>query len=283
MTAPLRLFLLVALVMVAFAANSVLNRLALAGGEAGPAAFAAVRLVTGAVALAVLLHLRGRPLPLRAPGRWKGAAALALYVLGFSFAYVTLDAGAGALILFGGVQITMFAGALAGGERPAVLRWIGAAVAIVGLGWLLWPAGATAPDPAGAALMAAAALGWGLYSLIGRGARDPLAETAANFVWAAPLGLLVWLLWADAISPSGLLLAALSGVVTSGLGYALWYAVLPRLDASVAALAQLTVPVIAALGGLLLLGEVVTPRLLLASALVLGGVALGVAAGRRRN
>ncbi len=202
MTAPLRLILLVALVMVAFAANSVLNRLALAGGEAGPAAFAAVRLVTGALALAVLLHLRGRPLPLGAPGRWKGAAALALYVLGFSFAYVTLDAGVGALILFGGVQITMFAGALAGGERPTALRWLGAAVAVAGLGWLLWPAGATAPDLAGAALMAAAALGWGLYSLIGRGARDPLAETAANFVWAAPLGLLVWLVWAAA-TPSG--------------------------------------------------------------------------------
>jgi drug/metabolite transporter (DMT)-like permease len=282
-TAPLRLFLLVALVMVAFAANSVLNRLALAGGEAGPAAFAAVRLVTGALALAVLLHLRGRSLPLRTPGRWKGAASLALYMLGFSFAYVTLDTGVGALILFGGVQITMFAGALAGGERPAALRWVGAAVAVAGLGWLLWPAGATAPDLAGAALMAAAALGWGLYSLIGRGARDPLAETAANFVWAAPLGLLVWIFWADAISPAGLALAAVSGVVTSGLGYALWYAVLPRLDASVAALAQLTVPVIAAVGGLLLLGEAVTPRLVLASALVLGGVALGVAARRPRD
>jgi drug/metabolite transporter (DMT)-like permease len=131
--------------------------------------------------------------------------------------------------------------------------------------------------------MAAAALGWGLYSLIGRGARDPLAETAASFVWAAPLGLLVWLVWADAISPAGVVLATLSGVVTSGLGYALWYAVLPRLDASVAALAQLTVPVIAAIGGLLLLDEAVTPRLVVASALVLGGVALGVAARRPRG
>jgi drug/metabolite transporter (DMT)-like permease len=156
-------------------------------------------------------------------------------------------------------------------------------VAVAGLGWLLWPAGAAAPEAMGAALMAAAALGWGLYSLIGRGARDPLAETAANFVWAAPLGLVVWLVVADGIGPSGLLLAALSGVVTSGLGYALWYAVLPRLDASVAALAQLTVPVLAVAGGVLLLGEVVTPRLVFASALVLGGVALGVAAGRQRH
>jgi drug/metabolite transporter (DMT)-like permease len=281
-TAPLRLGGLVALVMVAFAANSVLNRLALAGGEAGPAAFAAVRLLTGSVALTILLRLRGRALPLATRGRWKGAGALALYVLGFSFAYVTLDAGVGALILFGGVQITMFAGALIAGERPSPLRWIGAAVAILGLVWLLWPAGAAVPNAGGAALMAAAAVGWGIYSLIGRGATDPLAETAANFLWAAPLGLLAWVLVADAIAPAGLLLAALSGVVTSGLGYALWYAVLPRLDASAAALSQLTVPVIALAGGALLLGETVTPRLVLASALVIGGVALGVAATRRR-
>ncbi|MGI1662625.1 DMT family transporter [Palleronia sp. KMU-117] len=282
MTAALRLGLLVALVMTAFAANSVLNRLALAGGGAGPAAFAAVRLLTGAAALAVLLRLRGRALPLAAKGRWKGAGALALYVLGFSFAYVTLDAGVGALILFGGVQITMFAGALIGGERPSPLRWAGAGVAVLGLVWLLWPAGAAVPNAGGAALMAAAALGWGVYSLIGRGATDPLAETAANFVWAAPVGLLAWIVVADAMAPSGVLLAALSGVVTSGLGYALWYAVLPRLAASTAALSQLTVPVIALAGGAVLLGEAVTLRVVLASALVIGGVALGVAATRRR-
>lgn len=282
MTAPLRLGLLVALVMTAFAANSVLNRLALAGGEAGPAAFAAVRLLTGAAALAILLRLRGRALPLAAGGRWKGAGALALYVLGFSFAYVTLDAGVGALILFGGVQITMFAGALITGERPSPQRWAGAIVAILGLVWLLWPAGAAVPHAGGAVLMAAAALGWGVYSLIGRGATDPLAETAANFVWAAPLGVLVWVAIGDGMAPAGLMLAALSGVVTSGLGYALWYAVLPRLDASTAALSQLTVPVIALMGGVLLLGEAVTLRLVLASALVIGGVALGVAATRRR-
>jgi drug/metabolite transporter (DMT)-like permease len=281
-TQGLRLAGLVALVMTAFAANSVLNRMALAGGDpSGPAAFAALRLLTGAAALAVLVRLGGRGLHLSFKERWRGTSALALYVLGFSFAYVTLDAGIGALILFGGVQITMFAGALLRGERPAPLRWMGAGVALGGLVWLLWPAGAAAPDMAGAALMAAAALGWGIYSLIGRGARDALAETAGNFAMAAPLGLAVWLIVGDALTPVGAALATVSGVVTSGLGYALWYRVLPRLEASTAALAQLTVPVIAMGGGVALLGEENTPRLVFASGLVIGGVALGVLAGRR--
>lgn len=268
--------------MTAFAANSVLNRMALTGDDpSGPAAFAALRLLTGAVALAVLVRLGGRGVPLALRARWRGTASLALYVLGFSFAYVTLDAGVGALILFGGVQITMFAGAILRGERPAPLRWVGAGVALCGLAWLLWPAGAAAPDLAGAALMAAAAFGWGVYSLIGRGARDALAETAGNFAVAAPLGLAVWLAVGDTLTPPGLVLATLSGVVTSGLGYALWDHVLPRLDTSMAALSQLTVPVIAVIGGATLLGEDITLRLVLASALVIGGVALGVVAVRR--
>jgi len=282
MSKAARLLALVALVMVAFAANSVLNRLALTGSDpSGPAAFAAVRLLTGALALVVLVRLGGRGLPLSMRGRWAGTGALALYVLGFSFAYVTLDAGVGALILFGGVQITMFAGALRAGERPAPLRWLGAAVAVVGLAWLLWPSGEGAPDAAGAVLMAAAALGWGVYSLIGRGATDPLAETAGNFLRAAPLGLLVWLFAGDGLTPAGFVLAMLSGAVTSGLGYALWYTVLPRIESSAAALAQLTVPVIAIAGGVLFLDEVVTLRIVLASALVIGGVALGALARRR--
>ena len=282
MTATVRLVLVVALVMVAFAANSVLNRLALTGADpSGPAAFAAVRLLTGALALVVIVRLGGRGLPLTMRGRWAGTGALALYVLGFSFAYVTLDAGVGALILFGGVQITMFVGALRAGERPAPLRWVGGAVAVAGLAWLLWPSGASAPDLAGAALMAAAALGWGVYSLIGRGATDPMAETAGNFLRAAPLGLLVWMFMGDALTPAGFVLAMLSGAVTSGLGYALWYTVLPRIESSVAALAQLTVPVIAIAGGVIFLGEAATLRIVLASALVIGGVALGALARRR--
>lgn len=272
----MRLFALTTLTMVAFAANSVLNRLALEGGDTGPAAFAAIRLGTGAVALTLMVLARSGGVRLWTRNRPAGAATLALYVLGFSFAYVSLDAGLGALILFGVVQMTMFAGALISGERPSRVRMLGAAISLAGLAWLLWPTGATAPAGLGAVLMAAAGVGWGLYSLIGRGASDPLAETAANFLVAAPVAILIsGLVW-DGAGVSGFALATVSGVVTSGLGYALWYRVLPQIDASAAAIAQLSVPVIAFAGGALLLGEVLTGRFLGASVLVLGGLALGV-------
>jgi drug/metabolite transporter (DMT)-like permease len=204
-------------------------------------------------------------------------------MLGFSFAYLTLDAGLGALILFAGVQVTMFAGAALGGEPIPPRRWAGAGVAFAGLAWLLWPQGAGAPDPAGAALMAAAALGWGVYSLAGRGTADPLAATAANFVVALPAALVALALAADFgdATATGVGAALVSGAVTSGLGYALWYGVLPRLGASRAAVAQLTVPVIAIAGGVMFLGEAPTLRMLLAGAVVLGGVALSLAPARR--
>ena len=268
----MRLFLLTALTMLAFAANSILNRMALEDGTTGPAAFAAIRLVSGALCLWAIVLLRGGGMrPGWHPG---GAASLALYVLGFSFAYVSLPAGVGALILFGGVQITMFAGALILKEAVPPRRWAGAALAFGGLIWLLWPAGAAPPDPVGAALMAAAAFGWGIYSLLGRGVGDPLRATAGNFVFAVPPGLGVLLLLPDMISAQGAVLAVISGAVTSGCGYALWYAVLPQLGASRAAVAQLCVPVIAALAGLALLGEGLSLRFAVASVLVLGGVLL---------
>ena len=277
-----RLLPIAALTMVAFASNSILNRAALTDGETGPAAFAAIRTLSGALCLMALATLRqGAPRLIR-PGRWIGTASLLVYMLGFSFAYVALDAGTGALILFGGVQVTMFAGALIGGERPHPARWIGAAVAFGGLLWLLWPAGATAPDIGAALMMAAAAVGWGVYSLAGRGSGDPLGETAANFLLAAPFALAVWMILPDGIGAHGALLAVASGAITSGLGYAMWYALLPRIDASVAALVQLTVPVIALAGGALLLAEVPSLRLVLASVVVLGGVAFGVLGSQRR-
>ena len=269
--------------MTAFAANSLLNRAALADGMTGPAAFAAVRLISGAACLACLLTLRTGLPKLATPGRWIGTASLALYVLGFSFAYVALDAGVGALILFGTVQVTMFAGALIGGERPAAARWLGSLIALGGLAWLVWPSGANAPDLQASLLMAAAAVGWGVYSLAGRGAGDPLENTAANFICATPIALLVWLVLPDGIDATGALLAVISGAVTSGLGYALWYAVLPRLETTVAALAQLTVPVIAVLGGLIFLSEPASLRLTLASAVILGGVAFGVLSQKRSS
>lgn len=277
----LRVILLVALTMIAFAANSVLNRAALIGDGNGPAAFAALRLTSGAICLALLILFRNGGFRLLTPDRWIGTSSLALYMLGFSFAYVALDAGVGALILFGAVQITMFAGAVIGGDRPAPARWFGSAVAFAGLVWLLWPAGGFALPPIPGALMAAAAIGWGIYSLAGRRVKDPLAETAANFICATPIALIIWLWAQDGLSASGVSLAIASGAITSALGYALWYSLLPRLDTTVAALAQLTVPVITILGGTLFLAELPTLKLILASTLVLGGVAFGVVAGQR--
>lgn len=271
----MRLFLLITLTMLAFAANSVLNRMALVDGGTGPAAFAVVRLASGAIFLVGLAHLR-TGVAWRGPGRIWGAAMLALYVLGFSFAYVTLETGAGALILFGGVQITMFAGALARQERVPFQRWIGAAIAFVGLVVLLWPQAGWAPDVAGAGLMAAAAIGWGIYSLLGQRELNPLGATAANFSLALPVGVLAVVLFPDGMTMRGAILALISGAVTSGAGYALWYSVLPRLGASVAAVSQLTVPLIAAAGGVVALGEPVSLRLMLAAALVLGGVAVSL-------
>lgn len=276
----MRLFALTALTMFAFAANSVLNRLALEAGDTGPASFAAVRLMSGALMLALLLMWRDKGMSLAPRGiGWQGPLTLALYVLGFSFAYVTLDAGVGALILFGGVQITMFAGAVAAREDIPLNRWAGAAMAFGGLVWLMWPQGGVegvAPNRGGAALMLAAAVGWGIYSLIGRKSGDPLRTTTANFTLAAPLGVVVWIILPDMMSWRGAGLAMISGMVTSGLGYALWYRVLPGLPAAVAAIAQLTVPVIAMAGGMVFLREALDMRFVLAAGLVIGGVVVSL-------
>lgn len=270
----MRLGLLVALAMLAFAANSVINRMALVDGAAGPASFAALRLLSGAIVLAALVRMRGRAIG--RPTRAIGPLALLAYVLGFSFAYVSLDAGLGALILFGGVQITMFAGAVVRGEDVPLMRWAGGCLAFAGLVVLMWPGGRLTVDLGGAALMLVAALGWGVYSLVEARADDPLATTARNFVWAAPVGALPALLVWDGMSGWGAALAIVSGAVTSGLGYALWYRVLPQLPASLAAVAQLTVPIIAVAGGMLLIGEAISWRFAAAAGLVLGGVALSL-------
>lgn len=277
-----QLILLTVLTMVAFAANSLLNRAALLDGETGPAAFAALRMISGAVCLSTLVVLRrGGDGQTADTNRWPGAAALALYMLGFSFAYVALDAGVGALILFGVVQVTMFAGGIAGGERPAIGRWVGTGLALLGLAWLAAPSGAGNLPAVPVLLMVAAAIGWGVYSLIGRQASDPLRDSATSFLFASPVALLVWFILPDGLSMTGAILAVVSGAITSGLGYALWYSVLPRLDASVAALSQLTVPVIAVLGGVVFLGEAPGLRTVLASVVILGGVALGILSQRK--
>ncbi|HQT47884.1 MAG TPA: DMT family transporter, partial [Acidocella sp.] len=270
----MRLFFLLACTMVAFAANSILTRMGLAEGRIGPAAFSAIRLASAAVSLAVLVKLRGRALPLRSPRRWRGVLALTVYVLGFSFAYLWLQAGVGALILFGAVQVTMFSAAFLSREPIPLRRLIGATIGFLGLILLMWPTGGGAPDPLGALLMAAAGIGWGAYSILGRGARDPEAETAANFLLAVPFGLLALLFTKGApLSAEGIVLALTSGVMTSGLSYALWYRILPQLQTSTAAIAQLTVPVIAAAGGAVLMGETLSVRFILAASMVAGGVA----------
>ena len=276
----MRLFLLTLLVMCAFAANSVLNRLAIVGAGIDPLVFAALRLGSGALALGLMVRQRGQGMVFRGRRRALGALALLIYMIGFSLAYLALEAGAGALILFGGVQVTMFAGALWSNEAVPFRRWAGAVMALCGLVWLLWPGSGVGLIGLWPALsMAAAAVGWGIYSLVGRGERDPLAATAANFILALPGAALLAVLLAvpgGGLPVQGVMLAVLSGVVTSGAGYALWYRILPELGAARAAVAQLTVPVIAALAGMGLLAERPGMDFLVAALLVLGGVGLSV-------
>jgi len=274
-----RLFVLTALVMTAFAANSLLNRAALAGGLIDALPFALIRVLAGAVVLALLV----REWPRAGRKQWGAAVALTVYLVGFSLAYVALDAGIGALILFGLVQVTMLAGAVALGERPAPRRWAGAALALAGLAALLLPGVDAVPDAGAAGLMALAALGWGLYSLAGRGAVRPLAMTATNFALAVPMVAVLSLpgLFSASLTMPGVALAVVSGAVTSGLGYALWYGVLPALGAARAGVAQLSVPVIALLGGVLVLGESLTWASAAAALVVLAGVALAILPARK--
>ena len=275
----MRIVIVTLLALVAFAANSVLVRGALAQGQIGPAAFGAIRLLSGVMMLAVLLALQGGLGQIFAHSSAASAAALLVYVTGFSFAYVWLDTGTGALILFGGVQITMFAGALLGGERPTMARWAGAGLALLGLALLFGPT-AQAPDAIGALLMAAAAVGWGIYTLRGRHSNAPTGATAANFLLATPVAMLIW--WAapqeTAITGQGLALAVASGALASGIGYALWYSVLPALRPTQAAIMQLTVPVIALLGGILFLGEALTWVFTGAAVLIITGVLVALRA-----
>lgn len=263
-----------ALTMCAFAANSLLNRLALADGEAGAASFAALRLISGAIVLVLLVVLQNPAGRLKASMDLGNALALATYVLGFSFAYVTLDAGFGALLLFGTVQLTMFSSVVfTDSEAVPIRRWIGAAMGFAGLLWLLAPSSTESLSLSLAALlMVLAGIGWGIYSLRGSRSTDPLAATAASFLLATPVALLVYGVLPDTLTGRGAVLACVSGAVTSGLGYALWYRLLPQLNATVAAVAQLTVPVLAAVAGVFVLDEPFGVRLGLSGALVLGGV-----------
>ncbi|WP_420568470.1 DMT family transporter [Thalassovita sp.] len=279
----MKLFVLTALTMIAFAANSVLNRMGLDKAGMDPLHFGTIRLFAGALTLAVLALILRRGLQIRGPGRVLSVLSLIIYIYGFSIAYVMLDAGLGALILFGMVQVTMFAGAVLNREAIPPLRWLGAGVAFAGLVWLLWPREEVSVPLFHASMMVLAGVGWGVYSLVGRKATDALQATAANFLLAAPIGLGLGFL-RPAVSDisqfttEGVALAILSGAITSGLGYALWYSLIPALGAGRAAVAQLSVPVIAIAGGAVFLAEWPDLRFVIAALIVLGGVGLSLRA-----
>ena len=279
--------LLTVVALVAFASNSILCRLALGAREIDAASFTLVRLLSGALTLllvraAVARRATRKTVTTATSGPWIPAALLFIYAAPFSFAYIRLSAGTGALILFACVQATMLIGAIRSGERFQWLEGIGLAIALAGLTYLVSP-GLSAPSPLGSALMATAGVSWGLYSLRGRGSADPLGDTTLNFIWALPLALLVSLVAVRGthLSARGIALATASGALASGLGYTIWFAALRGLTAIRAATVQLTVPVLAAAGGVLLLQESVTARLVVSAALILGGVGLALA-GRVR-
>jgi drug/metabolite transporter (DMT)-like permease len=262
------------LALIAFASNSVLCRVALRDGAIDPASFSTIRLAAGAVTLLFVTSFTGK----RAlPGSWTSAVILFLYAVPFSFAYTRVTAGAGALILFGAVQLTMISAGLWRGDRPRPLQWFGLGLSLAGLVYLLLP-GIGTPSLSGGALMGLAGCSWGMYSLRGRGTANPLAQTTSNFVRSVPLILAVSLLTTSQfhVERTGALFALVSGVVASGLGYVVWYVALRSLTATRAAVVQLAVPILAAAGGVTFLGEILSPRLVIASTMVLGGIGLAL-------
>jgi drug/metabolite transporter (DMT)-like permease len=276
---------LTALALAAFAANSLLCRLALGGDRIDAASYTSLRILSGAVALLIIRALSRRS-PMGADqGSWASAAMLALYAVAFSFAYLSLDAGVGALILFGAVQATMILAGFLEGQRPNALEWVGLVGAFGGLVYLVSPGIAT-PAPLGSLLMALAGIAWGIYSLRGRKSADPVAATSANFARAVPFALLVSLVALPEfrISARGAWLAVVSGALASGMGYVVWYGALKGLTTTRAAVVQLSVPVLAAVGGVVFLTEPVTFRLVVSGAAILGGIALAIRGrGRERS
>jgi len=276
--------LLTLLALIAFAANSVLGRLGLEDGSTDPASFTTVRLAAGSLMLLLLVRLSRQDNGVRrGRGSWRGGCALFAYAACFSYAYVSLATGTGAVILFGAVQLSIILASLVSGYRLRPLEWLGVVLAFGGFVYLMLP-GVDAPDPAGFVLMALAGVAWGFYTLIGRGSVSPLADTAFNFTRTLPMAALllgaVLILSTPQLSPRSFLLAAASGALTSGVGYAIWYRVLPALTPTQAAVLQLLVPVLAAIGGVLLVDEPLTLRLVIAALLILGGILMVIQARR---
>ncbi|MFT3744989.1 MAG: DMT family transporter [Pyrinomonadaceae bacterium] len=270
-------FLLTLFALVSFAFNSILCRMALGKDEIDAASFTSIRLLSGAVVLLVLAALFSKSRNVRTSGNWPSAFFLFAYAVCFSFAYLGLTTGTGALILFGSVQMTMIAVSLVRGERPKVLEWFGLVIAVGGLVYLVFP-GLTSPPLVSSALMATAGMAWGAYSLRGRGSKDPLADTMGNFVRSVPMIAVVAAVFYPQIhlSNRGIVLAILSGAVASGVGYTIWYTALKFHTATRAAVLQLSVPVIAAVGGIVFLAETFSMRLLAAGVMIILGIGMTI-------
>ena len=276
--------ILTAFTLIAFAANSLLCRMALGGEFIDPVSFTTLRLVSGAIILVPISRFAAesppafsRQGPERHAGSWGSGLALFVYAIAFSLAYLSLDAGMGALILFGCVQATMIGAGLKAGERPHPVQWLGLITALGGLVYLVSP-GIAAPDPLGTLVMSISGIAWGVYSVRGKGVAAPVLSTAANFARAAPMAAIASALAFSLVhaETKGVILALVSGTLTSGLGYVLWYKALRGLTTTRASIVQLLVPVLAAFGGVVFLAEQVSARLAIASVLILGGVAMAV-------
>ena len=273
----MKIFAYTVFALVAFAFNSILCRLALGASEIDAASFTLIRLVSGAITLLAISQFFGNKQANAPRGNWFSAFFLFAYAVCFSFAYINLTTATGALVLFGSVQATMVLVALLKGESPKILEWLGLILALGGLIYLVFP-GITAPPLLSSALMATAGISWGFYTLRGKSSANPLADTTGNFARAAPMIVFVWLFFIPQIhlSQTGVLLAVLSGAIASGIGYSVWYAALKFHTATRAAILQLSVPALAATGGVIFLAEIVSMRLLLATVLILGGILLAI-------
>ncbi|XQW85293.1 DMT family transporter [Thalassotalea piscium] len=261
--------------LVTFAANSVICRLALGGGSIDAASYTMIRLLAGVIALLILVKLGKKGKPHAKKGSWLGGITLFLYACTLSYAYISLDTATGALILFGAVQLSILLFSYFRGDKFHLLEWLGIIIAFVGFVYLVFPL-MSQPSMIGAVLMVVSGASWGMYTLVGQGSKRPLIDTCYNFVRTIPFVLILCLLTYDQLefTNQGVLLAILSGAITSGVGYAIWYLVLPSLATTQAAVLQLTVPIIAALGGVIFVSEPITLRLFISSVFVLGGIAL---------
>ncbi len=278
MLGALSTFALTTATMISFAANSLLCRAALRGGAIDAMSFTAIRLLSGTLVLVAITQARRSAGDAGRDGSWRAAIALGFYAIAFSLAYLRLGAGTGALLLFGSTQFTMIGGGLVRGERPSLRQWLGLVVAAVGMVVINLPS-LEAPPPGGAALMITAGVGWGIYSLRGRGAKRPIRATAGNFVRCLPFAAVygaIAIAGASQVTARGAVLAAVCGTITTGLGYCLWYSVLPSLGAARGAIVQLSVPVIAAVGAIVLLDEPLRRHVAIGGAIILGGLALAL-------